>query len=451
MTGITDKDVPKEPTKLLTWKDLGLADVLCRACENFGWKAPTKIQSEAIPLALKGKDIIGLAETGSGKTAAFALPILHALLKNPQKFFALILTPTRELAMQIHDQFEKLGANVGLQCALLMGGDDMIKQTAQLAKKPHVIIATTGRMLDHLNNTKGFSLKSLKYLVMDEADKMLSFQFEEEVNEILERIPKERRTFLFSATMTNKVENLQRASLKNPVKVSICTKYQTVDTLNQYYIFIPARLKDVYLTYILQQLSGNNIIVFCNTCDETMRVALLMNNLGFMTVALYGKMSQNKRTAALAKFKERASSILVSTDVASRGIDIEHVDVVVNYDMPIDSKNYIHRVGRTARAGRSGNAISFLTQYNAAMCGAIETLIEKKLVKYETKEEDVLLLQQRVVETQHTMQNELKEIKEEEQSNKRKINSDSERDDVEVLGGIKNHVKRRKKGKKKNK
>nr|BAE87969.1 unnamed protein product [Macaca fascicularis] len=231
----------EEETK--TFKDLGVTDVLCEACDQLGWTKPTKIQIEAIPLALQGRDIIGLAETGSGKTGAFALPILNALLETPQRLFALVLTPTRELAFQISEQFEALGSSIGVQSAVIVGGIDSMSQSLALAKKPHIIIATPGRLIDHLENTKGFNLRALKYLVMDEADRILNMDFETEVDKILKVIPRDRKTFLFSATMTKKVQKLQRAALKNPVKCAVSSKYQTVEKLQQYYIFIPSKFK----------------------------------------------------------------------------------------------------------------------------------------------------------------------------------------------------------------
>ncbi|KAM7296568.1 putative ATP-dependent RNA helicase DDX47 [Ixodes scapularis] len=239
---IVDLDDQEEE---VTFKSLGIVDVLCEACEQLKWKSPTKIQKESIPLALQGKDVIGLAETGSGKTGSFALPILQALLETPQRLFALVLTPTRELAFQISEQFEALGAGIGVKCAVVVGGIDMMTQALTLAKKPHVVIATPGRLVDHLENTKGFSLKALKYLVMDEADRILNMDFEEEVDKILRVIPRERHTYLYSATMTKKVQKLQRASLKDPVKVEVSSKYQTVEKLMQYYLFIPAKFKAI--------------------------------------------------------------------------------------------------------------------------------------------------------------------------------------------------------------
>ncbi|XP_044533690.1 probable ATP-dependent RNA helicase DDX47 isoform X2 [Gracilinanus agilis] len=370
-----------------TFKDLGVTDVLCDACDQLGWKTPTKIQIEAIPMALDGRDIIGLAETGSGKTGAFALPILNALLDTPQRFFALVLTPTRELAFQISEQFEALGSSIGVECAVIVGGIDSMSQSLALAKKPHVIIATPGRLIDHLENTKGFNLRALKYLVMDEADRILNMDFETEVDKILKVIPRDRKTFLFSATMTKKVQKLQRAALKNPVKCAVSSKYQTVEKLQQYYLFIPSKFK-------------------------------------------------NKRLGSLNKFKAKARSILLATDVASRGLDIPHVDVVVNFDIPTHSKDYIHRVGRTARAGRSGKSITFVTQYDVELYQRIEHLIGKKLPAFPTQEEEVMLLTERVAEAQRFARMEMRE-----QGEKRKrFREDKDDDDTENATGVRNKV-----------
>ncbi|CAF1282057.1 unnamed protein product, partial [Adineta ricciae] len=258
----------KEP---VTFKSLGLNDVLCEACEKLGWKAPTKIQAEALPVAFQNKDIIGLAETGSGKTGAFGLPILQALLASPQRLFALVLTPTRELAYQISEQFEALGSSIGVKCAVIVGGMDMMSQSIALAKKPHIVIATPGRLVDHLENTKGFSLRSIRYLVMDEADRILNMDFEVDLDKILKILPPSstRSTYLYSATMTKKVAKLQRASLRDPVKVEVSEKYSTVEKLQQSYLFIPAKYKDVYLVSILNDMSGKSIIVFASTCTTT--------------------------------------------------------------------------------------------------------------------------------------------------------------------------------------
>ncbi|XP_057347903.1 probable ATP-dependent RNA helicase DDX47 isoform X2 [Manis pentadactyla] len=401
----------EEETK--TFKDLGVTDVLCEACDQLGWTKPTKIQIEAIPLALQGRDIIGLAETGSGKTGAFALPILNALLETPQRLFALVLTPTRELAFQISEQFEALGSSIGVQSA------------------------TPGRLIDHLENTKGFNLRALKYLVMDEADRILNMDFETEVDKILKVIPRDRKTFLFSATMTKKVQKLQRAALKNPVKCAVSSKYQTVEKLQQYYLFIPSKFKDTYLVYILNELAGNSFMIFCSTCNNTQRTALLLRNLGFTAIPLHGQMSQSKRLGSLNKFKAKARSILLATDVASRGLDIPHVDVVVNFDIPTHSKDYIHRVGRTARAGRSGKAITFVTQYDVELFQRIEHLIGKKLPVFPTQDDEVMMLTERVTEAQRFARMELREHGE---KKKRPRGNAGDDDDTEGALGVRNKV-----------
>lgn len=301
-----------------SFQSLGLVQPLCEACEALGFKSPTRIQIEAIPGALQGRDIIGLAETGSGKTAAFALPILQALLAKPQALFALIVTPTRELAFQIAEQFEALGTVIGLKCAVIVGGIDRTPQAIALSKGPHVVVATPGRIVDHLENTKGFHLKALKYLVLDEADRILNMDFEEEIDKLLRVIPRERHTYLFSATMTSKVAKLQRASLRNPIRIEVSTKYTTVDTLKQLYLFVPAKYKDCYLAYVLNELAGQSAMVFVMTCNTAQRLAYLLRNLGFSAIPLHGQMDQTKRLGALNKFKSQSRSILIATDVASR-------------------------------------------------------------------------------------------------------------------------------------
>ncbi|KRY40918.1 putative ATP-dependent RNA helicase DDX47 [Trichinella spiralis] len=429
----------------------GVVPVLCEACKQLNWTDPTKVQIEAIPLALQGRDVIGLAETGSGKTAAFALPILQALLEHPQRLFALVLTPTRELAYQIAEQFEALGACIGIKVAVIVGGVDMVTQALCLAKKPHVIVATPGRLVDHLENTKGFSLRSLKYLVMDEADRILDMDFESEVNKILQVIPRERKTYLFSATMTKKVTKLQRASLQDPVKVEVSSKYQTVDKLQQHYIFIPQKFKDCYLVYILNEMAGKSCIVFTSTCANSLRTALLLRNLGFTAVPLHGQMSQAKRLGALNKFKAKDRSILIATDVASRGLDIPHVDLVINFDIPTHSKDYIHRVGRTARAGRAGISITFVTQYDVELYQRIEYLLGKQLPLFKTEEPEVLSLLERVTEANRIAKMQVKELEDKKRTNKkrnREAQNDDDDDEGDTEDPTKNFRKRLKKKKK---
>ena len=396
-------------TAPVTFNSLGVCDTLAEACQSVGWKYPTKIQQEAIPQALKGQDIIGLAETGSGKTGAFALPILQSLLTDNQRIYALVLAPTRELAFQISEQFEALGSSIGLKTAVIVGGIDMMAQAVSLARKPHIIVGTPGRIVDHLQNTKGFSLRSIKYLVMDEADRMLSLDFEEALNTILASLSRDRHTYLFSATMTSKVAKLQRASLQNPVRVEVSSRYQTVSTLVQQYLFIPAKFKECYLVYVLNEFAGQSGIVFTSTCANAQKISLMLNNLGFKAVSLHGQMSQPKRLHALNKFKSGSRNILIATDVASRGLDIPTVDLVLNYDIPTNGKEYIHRVGRTARAGRAGRAITYVTQYDIELYQRIEALIGQKLEAFPAVEEAAIILAPRVTEALRLASIELRE------------------------------------------
>lgn len=386
-----------EPNSFL---ELGVTQTIQDACDAMGFKKPSPIQAQSIPYALQGRDIIGLAQTGSGKTAAFAIPVLQALWEAPATLFACVMAPTRELAYQIAEQFEALGSGMGLRCAVIVGGMDMMSQALALSRKPHVVVATPGRLMDHLEHTKGFSLRTIKYLVLDEADRLLDMDFEVAINKILTLIPKNRHTYLFSATMTSKVDKLQRASLSNPIRVAVSSKYDTVATLLQYYMFIPLKHKDTYLVYLVNEMAGNSIIIFVRTRQDTERTALILRALGFSAVPLHGNISQTARLGSLNKFKAGSRNILVATDVVARGLDIPSVDVVINYDIPTDSKAYIHRVGRTARAGRSGKSISLVTQYDVDLYQRIESVLQRRLDEYKVDKEAVMLLSERVSEAQ---------------------------------------------------
>lgn len=404
----TPGDAGAEPGKK-SFADLGVTESLCDACASLEFKNPTAIQTESIPIALSGRDIIGLAETGSGKTAAFALPILQALLDRPQPMFGLVLAPTRELAYQISQQFEALGSLINVRCAVIVGGMDMVPQAMALAKKPHIIVATPGRLRDHLENTKGFSLNKLKYLVMDEADRLLDLDFGPILDKILQVLPRERQTMLFSATMNTKLDNLTRAALHNPVRVSISSSsYQTVKNLKQKMLFIPHKHKDIYLISLLHEFAGQTCILFTRTIHETQRLALLLRALGRSAIPLHGQLSQSARLGALNKFRAGSRDILVATDVAARGLDIPSVDLVLNFDLPPDSKTYIHRVGRTARAGKSGVAITIVTQYDVEVFMRIEKALGKKLEEFPVVKEEVMVFAERVGEAQRVAIQELK-------------------------------------------
>ncbi|CBY18137.1 unnamed protein product [Oikopleura dioica] len=429
---------------LEAWQSLGVCDEVAQTCVDLKWSKPTPIQQKSIPIAIEGKDVIGLAETGSGKTAAFAIPVLQTLLKTPGggRLSCLVMTPTRELAFQIREQFQALGSSIGLSCACIVGGIEMMSQQLALAKKPHVIVATPGRLVDHLEKTRGFNLKALKFLIMDEADRILNLDFEAEVDKILRAIPRERQTMLFSATMTAKVKKLQRAALKNPVKISINSKYKTVDKNIQKYMFIPEAHKECYLVSLLNELQGSSFMIFTSTCAKTSLIARLVKRLGYDSVPLHGQMSQQKRLGALARFKGKSRSILVCTDVASRGLDVPHVDCVINYDVPTNTKDYIHRVGRTARAGRAGKSVTFVSQYDVELYQKIEAHIGKKLDQWPCEKDEVMALKERVDEAKRIA---VQEIKEEEgkRKSKKKRQFDEEQSIKDRIGKVK-HKKRRK-------
>lgn len=396
-----------------TFESLGIHPSLIKACEDIGWKSPTPVQKQAIPYVMKGRDVIALAETGSGKTGAFALPVLHNLFYNPQPLFCVVLAPTRELAVQINDVFTKVGSFMGAKSICIVGGVDQMSQAVALAKKPHIIVASPGRLIDHLENSKGFTLRTLKMLVLDEADRMLSMDFEESINKLLTVIPRERITLLFSATMTTKVEKLQRASLRpNPAFVTISThKYHTVDTLVQQIVVAPAKLKDCWLVYLLTEFTGQSAIIFTITCAHAQRLSMILHVLGMSSICLHGKLTQKARINALQKFKNGGKKIMVATSVASRGLDIPNVDLVINYDVPENPKDYVHQVGRTARAGRSGRAITVVSQYDLEEYQKIEHSIGKKLPTFPADKELVLVLLDRVIEAQRLASIEMKDSK----------------------------------------
>ncbi|KAG8954569.1 ribosomal RNA processing protein [Tulasnella sp. 419] len=426
-----DKSELQEPKPPATFESLGIIKPLLTALDQLSFTKPTEIQAAALPHALSGRDIIGVAETGSGKTAAFALPILQKLWEEPKGLFACVMAPTRELAYQISQQFEALGSAIGVRCAVVVGGMDMMSQAIALSKRPHIVVATPGRLNDHLENTKGFSLRGIKFLVLDEADRLLDMDFGPMIDKILKVLPKERTTYLFSATMSTKVEKLQRASLSNPVRVEVSAKYTTVSTLLQHYVFLPVSRKDVYLVHLVNELAQNSIIIFTRTVQDSQRVSVLLRKLGFSAIPLHGKLSQSSRLGALNKFKSGGRNILVATDVASRGLDIPAVDIVINFDVPQHSKDYIHRVGRTARAGRSGKSITMVTQYDVELLQRIEGVIGKKMEEFVVDKEAIMLLVERVGEASRMAVQEMKEEKYGSKKRRRGRDEGSTRDDMD--------------------
>ncbi|KAM3343193.1 DEAD-box ATP-dependent RNA helicase 36 [Capsicum galapagoense] len=391
-----EKETNSNPTPThITFSDLGLAEWAIKTCKELGMKNPTPVQRHCIPRILSGQDVLGLAQTGSGKTAAFALPILHRLAEDPYGVSCLVVTPTRELAFQLAEQFRALGSCLNLRCAVVVGGMDMINQTKSLMQRPHVVIATPGRIkvLIEQNPDLPPVFSRTKFLVLDEADRVLDVGFEEELKAIFQCLPKNRQTLLFSATMTSNLKTLLELSANKAYFYEAYEGFKTVESLKQQYIFIPKNVKDVYLQYILSKIKDIGVrsaIIFVSTCRICQLLGLLLEELEIDAASLHSYKSQSLRLSSLHKFKSGQVPILVATDVASRGLDIPTVDLVINYDIPRYPQDYVHRVGRTARAGRGGLAVSFVTQNDVNLIHEIEAVLGKQLEKFECKENEVL-------------------------------------------------------------
>ncbi|CAI9303220.1 unnamed protein product [Lactuca saligna] len=386
---------PNPNTTRLTFSDLNLSDWALQTCKELGMKKPTPVQQHCIPRILSGEDVLGIAQTGSGKTAAFALPILHRLAEDPFGVFCLVVTPTRELAYQLAEQFRALGSCLNLRCAVIVGGMDMISQSQTLMQRPHVVIATPGRIKVLIEQNPDIPpvFSNTKFLVLDEADRVLDTGFEDELRVVFNCLPKNRQTLLFSATMTSNLQSLLEVSANKAYFYEAYEGFQTVDTLKQQYIFIPKNVKDVYLLHILSRMEDMGIrsaIIFVSTCRSCHLLGLLMEELDQEVAALHSFKSQSLRLSALHRFKSGKVPVLLATDVASRGLDIPTVDLVINYDIPRYPRDYVHRVGRTARAGRGGLAISFITQNDIDLIHEIEADLGNKLEKFECKENEVL-------------------------------------------------------------
>ncbi|XP_042518867.1 DEAD-box ATP-dependent RNA helicase 36 [Macadamia integrifolia] len=382
-------------SNLCSLSDLGLSEWAINTCKELGIKKPTPVQEHCIPRILAGNDVLGIAQTGSGKTAAFALPILHRLAENPFGVFALVITPTRELAYQLAEQFRALGSSLHLRCAVIVGGMDMINQAQTLMRRPHVVIATPGRVKVLLEDNPDIPsvFSKTKFLVLDEADRVLDVGFEEELRVVFQCMPKERQTLLFSATMTDNLKSLLELSANKAYFYEAYEGFKTVESLKQQYVLVPKNVKDVYLLYILSKMDEmgiRSVMIFVSTCRSCHMLSLLLEELDQTAAALHSFKSQSLRLSALHKFKSGQVPILLATDVASRGLDIPTVDLVINYDIPRYPRDYVHRVGRTARAGRGGLAVSFVTENDIDLVHEIEAVIGKELEATKYKDTEVL-------------------------------------------------------------
>ncbi|XP_045504709.1 probable ATP-dependent RNA helicase Dbp45A [Colias croceus] len=376
--------------------ELGVKPWLIKQLATLGIKTPTPIQKGCISKILDGHDCIGAAKTGSGKTFAFALPILQHLAEDPYGIFALILTPTHELAYQIADQFQILGQPLQLRVCIVTGGSDQLEESLKLAKRPHIVVAMPGRLADHITGCDTFSLKKIKYLVLDEADRLFSESFEEDLKTIFSALSPNRQNLLFSATITDDVKESKILPLnkENLLTWSEQDGQVTVTTLDQRYVVCPAYARDVYLVQTLRKYRegrpSSHVIVFTDTKKECQVLSMMLNAIGMDNVCLHGFMRQKERVSALTQFRSNLKCTLIATNVAARGLDIPTVDLVVNHKLPLESKEYIHRVGRTARAGRSGMAISIITPYDILRLGEIEEKINTKLTEYKIDDEEAV-------------------------------------------------------------
>ncbi len=366
----------------MLFTDLGLNENILRAVNDVGYTTPTPIQAQAIPIILMGRDLVGLAQTGTGKTAGFTLPMIEILSGGRAKARmprSLILSPTRELAAQIAENFDLYGKYHKLSKALLVGGSSMEQQVAALERGVDVLIATPGRLIDLFERGK-ILMSDIKILVIDEADRMLDMGFIPDIEKICSKLPAIRQTLLFSATMPNEIKRLTQKFLSNPKEVEVARQSSTAENVEQFIIQVHPREKDKVLDQLIQQEKVQNAFIFCNRKrDVDVLAKWLERSCGYAAKPMHGDMDQKFRTQTLQAFKEGNITLMVCSDVAARGIDIDDVSHVFNYNVPFHAEDYVHRIGRTGRAGKTGHAWMLVTREEAEQVAAIEKLIGKKI------------------------------------------------------------------------
>ena len=369
---------------MTTFADLGLSDSVLAAVDKLGYTEPTPVQAQSIPLALEGRDMIAAAKTGTGKTAAFSLPSLDRLQRADRKKAPamLVITPTRELAMQIQEVCGVIAKSRGLRVANVVGGVKIEPQIDRLARGVDVLIATPGRLID-LMNQKAVDLSQVQILVLDEADRMLDMGFVPSVRRIVEATPATRQTLLFSATIDKGVLSQVDAMLNDPAIVQIAAKGETADTVDQYIARVPHTLKPDLLAALLKERGAKRVIVFARTRHRADAACRKLKRAGYHAEAIHSDRSQNQRKRALDNFAAGTTDILVATDVLARGIDVDEVSYVVNYDVPVQAEDYVHRIGRTGRAGAEGFAVTFVAPENKPELAAIEKLIKRPIPEIE--------------------------------------------------------------------
>jgi ATP-dependent RNA helicase RhlE len=358
----------------VTFADLGLTAPMLKALADAGYQRPTPIQAQAVPLALKGRDIIGLAMTGTGKTAAFVIPIIERLLGGPKRTRALILTPTRELCVQVEESFRKYGKHSGLGVIPVYGGVGYDPQVKALRGGVDVVVATPGRLLDHLEK-QNVVLDEIEVLVLDEADRMLDMGFAPQINRIVAQLHSYRQTLLFSATMPPEVEALARKYLRKPVVVQVGRRSGAATTVQHFVYPCPKDKKTSLLVELLKKESLDSVLVFTRTKHGADRVVKALEKGGINAGAMHADKTQGQRTKALEDFKKGKLRVLVATDIAQRGLDISGISHVINYDVPQQAEDYVHRIGRTGRAATTGDAYTFMCADEIAMVRSIERVI----------------------------------------------------------------------------
>ncbi|THF83864.1 DEAD/DEAH box helicase [Cohnella fermenti] len=364
-----------------TFSEFGLEPDVLQAITDLGYEEPTPIQAHAIPVALSGRDMIGQAQTGTGKTAAFGIPLVSKIAPSEDRIVTLIMTPTRELAIQVAEEIEKLGRTKGIRSLPIYGGQDIGRQIRGLKRRPQIIIGTPGRLLDHINR-KTIRLDDVQTVVLDEADEMLDMGFMEDITSILSLVPEERQTLLFSATMPTNIQKLAQQFLKNPEHISMIPKTQTTNkNIQQFYIEVQERMKFDGLCRLLDMEPPELAIIFGRTKRRVAELSEALMKRGYAADGLHGDLSQNQRDAVMRKFRDGSIDVLVATDVAARGLDISGVTHVINFDLPQDPESYVHRIGRTGRAGKEGTSWTFVTPRETDHLHFIEKITRHRISK----------------------------------------------------------------------
>jgi ATP-dependent RNA helicase DeaD len=374
---------------MTTFKELGLQPEVLTALDELGYTEPTAIQEQAIPELLAGHDVIGQAQTGTGKTAAFGLPLLQYLDPSSQETQAIVLTPTRELCIQVTQALRAYAEHfTGVEVVAIFGGAPISTQQSRLRRGAHVVVATVGRMMD-LISRRSLVLTSARYVVLDEADEMLDLGFIEDVEKILRMCPSGRQTSLFSATMPPPIARLAEQHMYEPVTIKVTPKQLTVDAIEQAFVEVSPRDKTDRLIEVLRSEEPEQAIIFCRTKIGAARLDDQLRDRGLRVKALHGDMSQGQRDGVMIQFKDHNLPLLVATDVAARGLDIEHVTHVINYDLPNNTEIYVHRIGRTGRVGRTGRAITFVTPKQRDEIPRIEREARTSIGEWEPPEERI--------------------------------------------------------------